>query len=67
MSGLPIVNENLKVSVGAARRGVDSAERRAAGKGARQRGEADPLPASTVRRYAPHDGRRSGNFSVGEL
>jgi hypothetical protein len=25
MSGLPIVNENLKVSVGAARRGVDSA------------------------------------------
>jgi hypothetical protein len=42
MSGLPIVNENLKVSVGAARRGLDSAERRAAGKGARQRGEADP-------------------------
>jgi hypothetical protein len=49
MSVLVIVNENPKVSVGAARRGFDSAERRGRQGRATAR-RSGPLPASTVRR-----------------
>jgi len=61
MSGLVVVNENLKVSVGAARRSLDSAERRAAGKGARQRGEADPCRRA---RFGDRTARRAAEWKL---
>ena len=49
MSGLVIVNENLKVSVGAARRSLDFCRAARSGQGRAPARRSGPLPASTVR------------------
>jgi hypothetical protein len=69
MSGLLFVNRNLEESFRRSRPSrISLAERRGAGKGARQRGAADPCRRALFGYRDPFDGRRSGNsLSVGEL